>query len=249
MFQNPAMMEDVAKKIRCEIVRGTSALGITLSEMQIEQFIVYAALLVEWNIRMNLTRIPPEEIVPLHFLDSLATCLALDLHSAQSLIDIGTGAGFPGVPLKIVYPHLHIILLDSTQKRLVFLEEVIKRLGLRNSRTLHARAEDAGREDEHREAYDVAVARAVARMNILMEWMLPFVRPGGFALALKSAMVDHEVKESQQAIQQLGGSLERSISITIPGTNILRKIIVVKKERHTPSHYPRAGTQIKRKPL
>ena len=178
------------------LARGAADLGLSLTGDQIDRFVRYADLLAEWNRRMNLTRIPPEEVVPLHFLDSLAVCRAIDLHGVKRLMDVGTGAGFPGVPLKIAFPHLSLTLLDATRKRLDFLEAVVSELSLESVVTVHARAEDAARLPAHREAYDAVTGRAVARLNVLAELLLPFARPGGAVIALKSAASPAEVAEA-----------------------------------------------------
>ena len=224
---------------RDRLVHGAEEFGIRLTEDQAERFGRFGGMLEEWNRRLNLTRIPPEEYVPLHFLDSLAAAAAQDFTESESLIDVGTGAGFPGIPLKIAFPHLRVTLLDSTRKRLVFLDAVIQELNLKDMRTLHARAEEAARNPAHRERYDVAAARAVARMDALAEWLIPFVKVGGAALALKSGTAEAEAAESADTIRAMGGSNPGVIRLRIPGTEIERAIIRVEKARPTPARYPR----------
>lgn len=253
--QTETDIENPETRIESALLQGAAALGLTLNRRQIEQFSRYATLLEEWNARLNLTRIPPEQVVPLHFLDSLAVVEAFrpsgvqGFGSLSTLIDIGTGAGFPGLPLKIAFPALAVTLLDSTRKRLNFLDVVIQELELTDVRTLHARAEEAGRAAPHREAYDCAVARAVARLNILVEWLLPFVRVGGRALALKSADVEAEVAEAEPGVKRLGGVVEQVVPVRLPGVDIERRIVVLRKIRRTPPRYPRAGGEIKAHPL
>jgi 16S rRNA (guanine527-N7)-methyltransferase len=214
--------------------------GIRLDEAQVEQFWRFGEMLEEWNRRLNLTRIPPEEYVPLHFLDSLAAAAAHNFAESRSLIDVGTGAGFPGIPLKIAFPHLRVTLLDSTRKRLAFLDAVIQELDLDETRTLHARAEEAARNPLHRERYDAAAARAVARMDVLAEWMIPFVRVDGAALALKSGAAQDEAAESADMIRAMGGSKPEVFRLTLPGTEIERAIIRIQKVRPTPVRYSRS---------
>jgi len=247
--EEPFTIHNPQSRIENQLVEGAAGLGLTLTDRQIEQFVRYAALLEEWNARMNLTRIPPDQVVPLHFLDSLALCRAVDLRAGGRLIDVGTGAGFPGVPLKIAFPALSLTLLDSTRKRLVFLDTVLRQLDLPGAITLHARAEEAGRAAPHREAYDYAAARAVARLNVLAEWLLPLIRVGGAALALKSADVQKEIAEAEGAVTRLGGVVEKIVSVVLPGVGIERKIVVLRKTRRTPPRYPRAGGEIRAKPL
>jgi 16S rRNA (guanine527-N7)-methyltransferase len=218
---------------------GAEALGVRLNEQQIGQFAQYAALLEEWNARMNLTRVAPQDTVPLHFLDSLTVSAAAEASLAGRLLDVGTGAGFPGVPLKIAHPELSVTLMDSTRKKLDFLDAVIGALGLRNIKTIHIRAEDAMRASEHYERYDVVTARAVARLNVLAGWMLPFVKPGGIAVAMKSATSDEEIEEAENVIKVLRGVIGRKYSVRIPGTDIGRKIVVIRKGGTTPFTYSR----------
>jgi 16S rRNA (guanine527-N7)-methyltransferase len=232
-----------------QLKSGARELGLDLSETLVRQFARYAELLEEWNARMNLTRVPPEEVVPLHFLDSLLVCQAIDLSVPARLIDVGSGAGFPGLPLKLVYPSLNVTLLDSTRKRLTFLDTVIGELGLSGVKTLHARAEEAGRDSNHRDRYDVVTARAVARLNTLAEWLLPLVRPGGVAVALKSVGADEEIEQAGTAIAKLGGRLEKVTTARIPDTDIERKIVVLRKDKPTPPRYPRPTAEIKSHPL
>jgi 16S rRNA (guanine527-N7)-methyltransferase len=206
-------------------------------------------MLEEWNRVMNLTRVPPDEIVPLHFLDSLTVATMVDLSGSLRLIDVGTGAGFPGLALKIAFPSLDATLLDSTRKRLDFLDAVIADLSLTGVRTAHARAEAAGRDPKYRERFDLATARAVSRLNTLSELLLPLVRVGGQAVAMKSAAVDEEAAEAANAVKMLGGSAPRVVAVTLPGTEIERKLVVIDKPRPSPARYPRDGAQIKSKPL
>ena len=228
---------------------GAEALGVRLNEQQIGQFAQYATLLEEWNTRMNLTRVAPKDVVPLHFLDSLTVSAAAEASLAGRLLDVGTGAGFPGVPLKIAHTELSVTLLDSTRKKLDFLDSVISALGLQGIKTVHSRAEETGRDNRHRQKYDVVTARAVARLNVLSEWLLPLVKPGGIAVAMKSATSDEEITEAENAVKILGGEVEKVCSVVIPGTDIERKIVVIRKLRPTPAKYPRIAAEIKARPL
>lgn len=220
---------------RDKLVRGAEQLGVVLSATQQDQFARYAELLQEWNERLNLTRIPPDEYLPLHFLDSLTVCQAVNLTGPASVVDVGTGAGFPGIPLKIAFPQLTVVLLDSTRKRLGFVEAVISELGLDGASTLHARVEEAGRLSEHHERYDIAVARAVAKMEVLAEWMLPAVRVGGTVIALKSRTVAQEFAAASAAIRSLGGGQARVVDVTIPETDVRRKLIAIPKVHASPT--------------
>ena len=235
------------------LIRGAALLGVTLTAEQAGQLARYAELLEEWNERLNLTRVPPEDYVTLHFLDSLAVAhVFVDPKSKiqnPKCLDVGTGAGFPGIPIKIAFPELDATLLDSTSKKLAFLDAVIADLGLTGIRTLHARAEEAGRDPAHREHYHIVTARAVSPMNVLAEWMLPLVCVSGTAVAMKSAGADHEISAAEGAILKLGGRIERTEHAAIPGTDIERLLVVIRKEKRTPPQYPRPAGATKRKPL
>jgi 16S rRNA (guanine527-N7)-methyltransferase len=242
-------IDDSPSDFETNLRAGAQALGLVLSPEQIHQFKRYSDLLGEWNKVMNLTRIPPDEFVPLHFLDSLTVGATIDLSRPARLIDVGTGAGFPGLALKIAYPMLDVTLLDSTRKRLNFLDAVVAELGLTSVRTLHSRAEQAGRDSRHRERYDIAAARAVSRLNALAELMLPLIRVGGTVVAMKSAAVDDELEEGSAAAKDVGGTIPRVTAVTIPGTEIERSLVVIQKSGHTPAKYPRDASAIKSKPL
>lgn len=224
------------------LAEGASALGLSLSPRQLEQFDAYASLLAEWNEKMNLTRVPPEEFVPLHFLDSLTVLSAVPVGPGNRLIDVGTGAGFPGVPLKIAIPGLEVTLLDATRKRLDFLSAVIEELGLEDIRVLHARAEDAGK-GKHRGAYTLVTARAVARLGQLAEWLLPFARVGGKVVSMKSATVDDELAEAMPVIESLGGRLDAAKRVRVPTTEIDRTLVVIGKSAEARPTNPRRPTR------
>lgn len=220
--------------------KGLEDLGITLSEKQIGQFLKYYEILVEWNSFMNLTGITEfEEVITKHFLDSLAVVKVCDPASAGSVIDIGTGAGFPGLPLKIAFPHLEVVLLDSLNKRIKFLNEVILQLGLDGIRTIHGRAEDFARDQNYRESFDLCVSRAVANLSSLSEYCLPYTALGGRFISYKSGKIDEELAEAEKAIRVLGGETENVVKFNLADTDMERSFAVIEKKRHTPKAYPR----------
>lgn len=229
---------------------GAEAIGISLSEKQTAQFIKYYEILVEWNSFMNLTGITEyEEVVQKHFVDSLALSKALDVSKAETLIDIGTGAGFPGIPLKIAYPHLKVTLLDSLQKRIKFLNEVVDQLGLEEVETIHGRAEDFAKPSMKRESYDLCVSRAVANLASLSEYCLPYVKVGGYFVPYKSGKVDEELIESKKAIFLLGGKVEKEVKFMLPDSDITRSLIKIKKISATPKKYPRKSGLATKEPI
>ena len=198
---------------------------IELSNQQLEQFYLYMNLLLEWNEKINLTAIiEPKEIILKHFIDSIT--IAPYLKNAKYILDIGTGAGFPGIPLSILEKEKEFILMDSLNKRINFLQEVIKKLELPKVQAIHGRAEELGKTIEHREHYDLVTSRAVAKLNILLEYMLPFVKVGGRCICMKSQEIQEELEESKKAIELLRGKLEKVDEIILPESDIKRKIIV-----------------------
>lgn len=222
---------------------------ITLTENQYEQFQKYFELLAEWNEKMNLTAITDESGVALkHFADSLSLLNFVDIPQNSSLADVGTGAGFPGVVLKIARPDIKLTLIDSLNKRLVFLGEVCAQLGI-EAELIHSRAEDGARDEKLRESFDFAVSRAVARMNVLSEYCLPYVKVGGAFCAMKGAQANEEFKESLNAINTLGGKLEKKYFFELPENGGERAIAVVRKVKNTPQKYPRQSGRIKAKAL
>lgn len=219
---------------------GASELGIELSPIQLDLFDQYASMLVEANSRFNLTRIvEPEAIVTGHFLDSLLCLWAVDLPMNASLIDVGTGAGLPGLAMKIARPDLRVALLDGTAKKIGFVRDAIEALGLDNAEAIHARAEELGHDKAHREQYDAVTARALSELVILAELCLPFARPGGRVIACKGPEVDEELTAARQAIGRLGGTVEKTVRTHIPSTDIGRTMVVMAKTRPTPSEFPR----------
>lgn len=218
--------------------------GISLSETQLQQFDRYQELLVEWNQKMNLTALTePKDMAIKHMIDSVSVYDEKWFSEGMSVIDVGTGAGFPGLPLKILCPSLKVTLLDSLNKRVKFLETVVSELGLSDIVCVHARAEEAARQKQYREKFDAVVSRAVARLPILAEYDLPFVRVGGFFAAMKGAKYEEEAEEAKKAVKLLGGGEPVLREIKLPGLEDKRGIIYIRKEKKTPSVYPRkAGT-------
>lgn len=224
---------------------------LTLTPAQVEQFDTYARELTVWNeTRMNLTAITdPEAVRVRHFLDSLSVIKAMPLQSGIRLLDVGTGAGFPGLPLAMVLPDIQVILMDSTAKKLTFIDHLITTLQVPNATTLHARAEDAGRSADHRGQYDVVVARAVARLPALLEYLLPFVKVGGYAIAMKGTTAHEEAESANRALYVLGGELQTLIEVNLPDIDDPHYLVVVKKTRKTPKPYPRKAGTPTRQPI
>ena len=259
--------EEAVKKIKETL----EVLDVVITDTMAEQFLQYYDLFCEKNQVMNLSAITGfEDVLEKHFLDSLSLVIAMpelknysgagDVkpHSSSlpaggpktkgcSLLDLGTGAGFPGIPLKIVFPELDIVLADSLNKRLLFLEEVIETCHLEQIRTVHGRAEDLGkRGSEMREHFDIVVSRAVANLSSLSEYCLPFVKKGGCFVSYKSGSAMEEIENARYAINILGGSIEKECSFTLPGTDLNRTLVVIRKNRETPGKFPRkAGTPVK----
>ncbi|MBM6949155.1 16S rRNA (guanine(527)-N(7))-methyltransferase RsmG [Mordavella massiliensis] len=227
-----------------------SAFGITLTDEMQRQFDRYFELLVEWNKVMNLTGITDyDEVNEKHFLDSLAVVRVLDLSGTDRVIDIGTGAGFPGIPLKIVFPHLHVTLLDSLNKRIRFLGHVAEELQLADVELLHGRAEDFAKKKEYRETYDLCVSRAVANLATLSEYCLPYVKENGYFIPYKSGEIEEELDASKKAVSLLGGKIETVEKFTLPGTDIGRSLVKIRKVKKTPGKFPRKAGLPSKEPL
>lgn len=226
------------------------ALGITLTEQQINQFLIYYEMLVEWNEVMNLTAITEyEEVMKKHFVDSISLVKAYDVSKSVSVIDVGTGAGFPGLALKIAYPQLKLTLLDSLNKRIQFLNAVIEKLGLDGVDTIHGRAEDFAKPGKLREKYDLCVSRAVANLSTLSEYCLPFVKEGGEFISYKSEKIQEEMVKAEKAISILGGKVVKQVEFTLPDSDIYRNLFVIRKVKKTPGKYPRKAGLPSREPL
>ncbi len=225
-------------------------MGVELTPEQINQFLKYYELLVEWNSFMNLTAITEyDEVMKKHFVDSLSLIKTYDVHKKVSVIDVGTGAGFPGLALKIAYPDLQVTLLDSLNKRIQFLNEVITQLGLTGVEAIHGRAEDFAKPDKLRGKFDLCVSRAVANMSTLTEYCLPFVRVGGEFISYKSEKIAEEMSTAKNAISMLGGKYVRSEEFMLPDSDIYRNLVVIKKVKDTPKKYPRKAGLPAKEPL
>lgn len=225
---------------------------IDITKEQINQFIRYYEILMEWNSFMNLTAITDfDEVIKKHFVDSVSLVKALpDIREKKyTLIDIGTGAGFPGIPLKIIFPNLKILLLDSLNKRISFLNEVIDKLELAEIDAVHGRAEDYAKKKEFRENFDICVSRAVANLSTLSEYCIPFVKCNGYFISYKSEKISEEFDSADRAIKILGGKYERQVEFYLPDSDIYRNLIVIKKKETTPSKYPRKAGVPSKEPI
>ncbi|MDO4491592.1 MAG: 16S rRNA (guanine(527)-N(7))-methyltransferase RsmG [Lachnospiraceae bacterium] len=230
--------------------KGLEQLGIELSDHQKEQFLQYYDLLIQWNSFMNLTGITEfQEVIVKHFLDSLSLVKAIEIQKGQTLIDVGTGAGFPGIPLKIAFPELKVTLLDSLKKRLNFLDEVISQLGLTDIETVHGRAEDAGRNPKYREQYQLCVSRAVANLSSLSEYCLPFVEKNGYFISYKSGNVEEEMLQAKKAIHILGGEAPEVTYFSLADTDNERSMVKIRKVANTSKKYPRKAGLPTKEPL
>ena len=224
--------------------------NINLTEHQKEQFDRYYEMLVEWNNVMNLTGITDYDEVNLkHFTDSLTLVRNIDMNKIDAVIDIGTGAGFPGLPIKIAFPHIHVVLLDSLNKRIKFLNAVIEELDLADVETLHGRAEDYAKKEEYRGQFDLCVSRAVANLSTLSEYCIPFIKIDGLFISYKSTKIDKEVKEAGTAVSLLGGRIEEKKELILPGSDIPRSFILIRKQRPTPAKFPRKAGLPSKEPL
>lgn len=232
------------------LINGIKELGLEITEIQIQQFLKYYEMLVETNKVMNLTGIVDlDEVIVKHFIDSLLVVKVTDMTKYNSMIDVGTGAGFPGIPIKIMFPHLSVTLLDSLNKRLIFLNNVIKELQLENIETIHGRAEDIGKDIEYREKFDICVSRAVANLSTLAEYCIPFISKEGKFISYKSEFSDEEKKNAEKAIFELGGVVFGNEIAQLPMSEIQRRFILIDKKRTTPNKYPRKAGVPSKKPI
>lgn len=238
------LKEEFSKKMQ----EYSKEIGILLQEKQINQFYNYMKLLLEWNEKINLTAITkPEEIILKHFIDSMT--IANDIEKNAKLIDVGTGAGFPGIPLKIIREDIDITLLDSLNKRVIFLKEVIKQLSLTKIEAIHSRVEEFGKNKKYRESFDYATSRAVANLSTLSEYLIPLVKLKGCCISMKGPDIKEEIQQSQNAILLLGGKVEEIKSFQLPKSDIDRNVIKIRKVKSTPPKYPRKPGMAAKEPI
>ena len=236
------------EEFKREFEKYLEKMSISLNKEQYDQFYAYMVLLIEWNEKINLTAITePQEIILKHFVDSLT--IAKYIEEGKTIIDMGTGAGFPGIPLKIYRNDVKVVLADSLNKRIKFLNEVIEKLQLKNIETIHCRAEELGKNKEYREKFDYATSRAVANLSTLSEYLLPFVKLNGSGIFMKTMEIDEELENAKKAIKILGGRIEKVDKFEIHESDLGRSIIIVKKEKQTPSKYPRKPGTPAKEPL
>ena len=234
-------MKNKLKEISKEI-------NIDLSEEKLDKFKKYMELLLEWNEKINLTAITEEdEVILKHFIDSMTVLKYID--DNDCIVDVGTGAGFPGIPVSIANDNVNVTLVDSLNKRINFLQEVISEINLTNIEAIHSRAEEFGQNKEYREKYDISVSRAVANLTVLVEYLLPLVKVGGKCICMKGSDVEEEISNAKFAIKELGGKIEKIDTFCLPGTDIKRNIIVIRKEKETPKKYPRKSGTPSKQPL
>ena len=235
------------------LIDGAQRLGINLNEEQIKKFSRYLELLVQWNQKINLTSLKtPQEIIIKHFLDSISCIKVINKYIDSkriNIIDTGTGAGFPGMPIKIICPSIRLSLLEARKKKTTFLENVTEEMNFQQVKILNGRAETFGKGADHRERYDIAISRAVARLNVLSEYCLPLVRVGGLFIAQKGRSYKQETEKSHKAVQLLGGELIGVEKVIVPFINQERYLLVIKKIKHTPSKYPRKEGLPQKRPL
>lgn len=225
-------------------------LGISLTKKQLEQFIIYYEMLIEWNEKINLTAITEfQDVMKKHFVDSVSLVKAYDVTKKVNVIDVGTGAGFPGLALKIAYPQLQITLLDSLNKRISFLNAVIEKLNLSGVETIHGRAEDFAKPGKLRENYDLCVSRAVANLSTLSEYCMPFVKKGGMFISYKSEKISEEMENAKNAISLLGGNIKSQVEFMLPDSDIYRNLFVIEKVKETPKKFPRKAGLPSKEPL
>lgn len=232
------------------LIEGAKSFGIELSREQVEQFSIFYRLLVEWNEKMNLTTITEEkEVVVKHFLDCLSGAPVLQSFEKPLIADVGTGAGFPGIPLKIIYHELSFVLIDCLKKRLGFLAEVVKELGMEHIELVHGRAEELAHTEAYRERFDIVVSRAVASLPVLMEYSMGYVKKGGILLAYKGPTLAEELKASERALSVLQSGVETTQTVEIPFSEYSHTIAVIRKKAALPTMYPRSQAKIKKQPL
>lgn len=229
-----------------ELKEKSNKIDVKIKDKEVEQFYEYMNSLLEWNEKINLTAITePKEVILKHFIDSIT--IQKYIQKENSVVDVGTGAGFPGIPLNIVNNEAKYTLVDSLNKRIKFLDEIIDKLNLKNIETVHSRAEDFAK--ENRETYDVATSRAVAALNVLLEYLLPLVKVGGLCICMKGSNVQEEIEASSNALKILGGQIEKVEQITLPDSDSIRNIVIVRKVTKTSSKYPRKAGLPSKEPL